>query len=54
MKGKVASIPFAGSILGAYRHVCAFCHTADEEYLGAASLLSSTGLSVVTGLSCRR
>jgi hypothetical protein len=23
---------FAGSVLGAQRHVCAFFHTADEEY----------------------
>src|SRR5436309_4210065 len=25
-------IPFAGSILGAQRHVCAFFHNSDEEY----------------------
>src|SRR5258708_35926663 len=25
-------IPFAGSVLDAQRHVCAFFHTADEEY----------------------
>ena len=25
-------IRFAGSTLGAYRHICAFFHTADEEY----------------------
>jgi len=27
-----ASIHFAGAILGAQRHVCAFFHTPDEEY----------------------
>jgi hypothetical protein len=27
-----ASIRFAGSVLGAQRHVCAFFHTPDEEY----------------------
>ena len=25
-------IQFAGSVLGAQRHVCAFFHSADEEY----------------------
>src|ERR1700738_1695481 len=25
-------IPFAGSVLGKYRHVCAFFNSADEEY----------------------
>lgn len=25
-------IPFAGSVLGAQRHVCAFFHSSDEEY----------------------
>jgi len=27
-----APIKFAGSILGEYRHICAFFHTPDEEY----------------------
>lgn len=26
------AIPFAGSVLGKHRHVCAFFHTPDEEY----------------------
>ena len=32
MKGTAAPIPFAGSMLGAYRHVCAFFSSPDEEY----------------------
>lgn len=32
MKGTAAPIPFAGSTLGAYRHVCAFFSSPDEEY----------------------
>jgi hypothetical protein len=32
MKGTAAPIPFAGSMLGAYRHVCAFFTSPQEEY----------------------
>lgn len=32
MKRTAAPIPFAASMLGAYRHVFAFFHSADEEY----------------------
>jgi hypothetical protein len=32
MKTLAAPIPFAGSQLGQVRHVCAFFHSADEEY----------------------
>ena len=32
MKGTAAPIPFAGSMLGAYRHVCAFFSSPQEEY----------------------
>ena len=32
MKGTAAPIPFAGSMLGAYRHVCAFFSSSQEEY----------------------
>jgi MEDS: MEthanogen/methylotroph, DcmR Sensory domain len=32
MKGTAAPIPFAGSMLGAYRHVCAFFSSSHEEY----------------------
>jgi MEDS: MEthanogen/methylotroph, DcmR Sensory domain len=32
MKGTAAPIPFAGSMLGAYRHVCAFFSSPHEEY----------------------
>jgi len=32
MKATAAPIPFAGSTLGGYRHVCAFFNSAEEEY----------------------
>ena len=32
MKSPEAPIPFAGSMLGAARHICAFFHSPDEEY----------------------
>jgi hypothetical protein len=32
MKATAAPIPFAGSMLGAYRHVCAFFSSPQEEY----------------------
>src|SRR5216684_392779 len=32
MKTNAAPIPFAGSMLGAYRHVCAFFSSPQEEY----------------------
>ena len=32
MKATAAPIPFAGSMLGGYRHVCAFFSSAQEEY----------------------
>lgn len=32
MNSSVAPIPFAGSTLGAYRHVCAFFTSREEEY----------------------
>src|SRR5260370_27909816 len=32
MKARAAPIPFAGSMLGRYRHVCAFFSSTQEEY----------------------
>jgi hypothetical protein len=32
VKGTTAPIPFAGSMLGSYRHVCAFFTSPQEEY----------------------
>jgi len=32
MNATAAPIPFAGSMLGGYRHVCAFFSSAQEEY----------------------
>src|SRR2546426_12554427 len=32
MNATAAPIPFAGSMLGGYRHVCAFFNSPEEEY----------------------
>jgi hypothetical protein len=39
-------IRFAGSILGAQRHVCAFFHSADEEYRVMLPFINLCGRAV--------